>query len=249
MFPLPVMIGLTLFVTLYVNKRLRKYSILIIIALGIIWFSRSFKTNSEVIIKNGLEVVCWNAGHIHGAIEAIDIIGTIPDILVIIECNEEKFVKAKQQYANSYFSKEQIGVFSKKPLTIVEEITSKGNSTILNFKVDKLNFFAIDVSPSIFNFRKDELEFLSSFLVFPKNSIVLGDFNTPYESKHLSVLKRDYNNAFSERGNGFRETWFWNIPLLSLDHIWVSKDLKILKTEKINTFKSDHSMIRAYIMQ
>lgn len=61
------------------------------------------------------------------------------------------------------------------------------------------------------------------------------------------AVKQNFNQAFNEKGNGFRETWFYNLPLLSLDHIWVSKDLKVLKTKKINTFKSDHNMIKTYI--
>ena len=64
---------------------------------------------------------------------------------------------------------------------------------------------------------------------------------------YLKQLKKDFNQAFYKKGNGFRETWFYNLPLLSLDHIWVSKDLKILKTEKIHTLKSDHNMLKTYI--
>ena len=64
---------------------------------------------------------------------------------------------------------------------------------------------------------------------------------------NLNKIKSTFNHAFNEKGNGFRETWFWNLPLLSLDHIWVSKDLKILKTQKINTFKSDHCMLKTYV--
>jgi len=34
---------------------------------------------------------------------------------------------------------------------------------------------------------------------------------------------------------------------LCLDYIWVSKDLKILKTEKIFSSKSDHSMLKTVV--
>ena len=87
---------------------------------------------------------------------------------------------------------------------------------------------------------------LSEIKTHEKN-IILGDFNTPFESLFFENFKKNYQHAFAEKGNGFRETWFWNLPLLSLDHIWVSRDLEILKTEKIATWKSDHSMLKMYL--
>ena len=96
-------------------------------------------------------------------------------------------------------------------------------------------------------FREGKWHLLTQLIKEKQNTIILGDFNLPFESKYFKSIKQNFNHAFNEKGNGFRETWFWNFPLLSLDHIWVSKDLKILKTQKINTFKSDHSMIKTFI--
>jgi endonuclease/exonuclease/phosphatase family metal-dependent hydrolase len=95
--------------------------------------------------------------------------------------------------------------------------------------------------------RQWEIKFVNSEIKNTNNTIILGDFNLPYESMLLKEIKGNFNHAFTNKGNGFRETWFWNIPLLSIDHIWVSKDLNILKTEKVATFKSDHSMLKTYI--
>ena len=103
------------------------------------------------------------------------------------------------------------------------------------------------MSASIYVPRSRELGFVNEYIKPKEKSILLGDFNVPYESKYLNEFKTNFNHAFNEKGNGFRETWFWTIPLLSLDHIWVSKDLEILKTEKIGTFKSDHSMIKVIL--
>ena len=50
-----------------------------------------------------------------------------------------------------------------------------------------------------------------------------------------------------KKGMVLEKLGFWNIPLLSLDHIWVAKDLEVIKTEKIGTFKSDHSMVKTFI--
>src|SRR5690606_4384326 len=143
-----------------------------------------------------------------------------------------------------YKSVRGIYVFSKKALIIESEITSPYNTTIVNFKTGGLNFYAIDVTDSTDVPRAWKLKFIDTKIREKSNTIILGDFNVPYESVLFKEIKSDFNHAFNEKGNGFRETWFWNIPLLSIDHIWVSKDLKILKTEKKGTFKSDHSMLK-----
>ena len=114
-------------------------------------------------------------------------------------------------------------------------------------KTYNINFYAVDVSGSMDVPREWELTFVNEYVEQKTQTILLGDFNVPFESKFLDSIKNNFNHAFNEKGNGFRETWFWNIPLLSLDHIWVSKDLKVLKTKKIRTFKSDHNMPKTVI--
>ena len=117
----------------------------------------------------------------------------------------------------------------------------------MRFETSNITFYAVDVAGSTEVPRTGELAFVNSIIYKQRNTIILGDFNVPFESQNLEDIKKDFNHAFNEKGNGFRETWFWNIPILSIDHIWVSKDLKIIKTEKIFTLKSDHNMIKTFI--
>ena len=169
--------------------------------------------------------------------------------MVLVESKPNNIKEFQSKYPEYYFYKSNLGIyiFSKRPVQIENEVTSKYNSTVINFKSYGINFYAVDVTGSTDVPRNWELDFVNELIKENKNTIVLGDFNVPFESKNLNKIKSTFNHAFNEKGNGFRETWFWNLPLLSLDHIWVSKDLKILKTEKINTFKSDHSMIKTII--
>ena len=249
--PLPILIVLLLIIAFMLKNRLRKVSVFLSLLLIFVWCNRSYLSNQEESKKAGLEIVFWNASHDKNFEDAFIVNKGLPDILVIVEYDEEKSKKINSIHPNyhSYLSKEGIGLFSKTPIKYHNEETSVNNSTVLKFETKGLTFFVVDVSASVFNFRKNELKFVNSKIDSWTNSIVLGDFNTPFESKYFKDINIKYKNAFSESGNGFRETWFWNLPILSLDHIFISEDLKSVKTEKINTFKSDHSMLRTIISQ
>ena len=249
-FPLPVIIIGVLFLSVFLGKKKRKWNFILVIILLVVWLGRSFKINSaDRITDTDIEIVFWNASHDRNFDEAFKENMGVPDILILAEHGNFQINDFKLKYPIYHFyrSIRGLSIFSRSEIKILNETSSKYGTNIINFETYSLNIFAIDVSASMDVPRSWELGFVNSIIPKAKNTIILGDFNVPIESKYFKDIKINYNNAFAEKGNGFQETWFWNIPLLSLDHIWVSKDLKILKTEKINTFKSDHSMLKTYI--
>ena len=251
-FPLPVIILIILALSVVLTKRWRLYNLKIALILLLIWLGRSFKIHiPDTIEETDLEVVFWNASRDNGLNEAIAINKGIPDVLVLLESKKNNLEELQAKYPDYYFYKSVRGImiFSKTPLEIISEETSKYNSTVVNFKTGGINFYVVDVSGSTDVPRAWELGYVNKLIEKQENTIIVGDFNVPYESKFLNPLKQQFNHAFNKKGNGFRETWAWGIPLLSIDHIWFSKDLKILKTQKINTWKSDHSMINVIINQ
>lgn len=249
-FPLPVIIGIVLFLTIFLARKFRKFNVWLIIMLLLLWLSRSFKIHfAEKIKESDIEIVFWNASHDNDFESAFDLNKNIPDVVVLAEHAVYNVEIIQLKYPNFHFyrSKRGISVFSKSAINIIDEISSNYKTNVINFETYGMNFYAIDVSASMDVPRAWELTFANEYIQQTNNTILLGDFNVPFESKYFDEIKRDFNHAFNEKGNGFRETWFWNIPLLSLDHIWVSKDLEVLKTEKIGTFKSDHSMVKTVI--
>lgn len=250
-FPLPVIIVIILALSIFLNKKVRIINLIIALLFFVIWLSRSFKINfSEDIKETDLEIVFWNASHDRNFEDAFIENNEIPDVLVLVEYHGDFLKETKLKYPDYFFYKhyrKEIGIFSKTPIQILEEVSSKFSTTILNFETNSINFYAVDVAASMDVPRVWGLKSIDKAITKNKNTVVLGDFNVPYESLLLEKTKTNFNHAFNEKGNGFRESWFWNIPLLSLDHIWVSKDLEIIKTQKVNTFKSDHSMIKTFI--
>jgi len=247
--PLPVLIFLTLFLSVFTNKLSRKVSIATALFLTFVWVNKSYVSNTINDKVEGFEIVFWNASRHNNFNEAFKINNSIPDVMVMVESGNIIMRNVKKEYPHYYFylSKKEIAIFSKTPIKIIKEITSKNNSNLINFETNNLNFYAVDIQGHLGAPRKLEIRFINELINKNKNTIILGDFNTPFESRYFQFFKDNFVNAFDAKGNGFRETWFWNIPLLSLDHIWVSKDLQVLKTEKMNTFKSDHSMLRMFL--
>jgi len=249
-FPLPVIITVILFLSKFLSKRYRKINILLALVLLMVWLNKSFKFNNSGDIKEtDLEIVFWNTSRNRNFEDAFSVNNHISDVLVLVEFNDEQIREIKEKYPQFYFytSHKEMAVFSKEKLNIINEKTSKFSTTVIHFETYGINFYAIDVIGSIDVPREWGIDFIESSINTNENTVLLGDFNVPYESLLLDNFKTKFNHTFIERGNGFIETWFWNLPILSLDHIWVSKDLEILKTEKINTWKSDHSMINTII--
>ena len=249
-FPLPVIIAIVLCLTIFLSKTFRKYNLLLAGALLLFWLGRSFKIHiPEEINESDIEVVFWNASHERNLEDAFDISGNIPDVFVLVEHGKYSVDRLQLKYSDYYFYKSinGISIFSKLPIELIDDISSNYGTNIVKFETYNINFYAVDVSGSMDVPREWELTFVNEYVEQKTQTILLGDFNVPFESKFLDSIKNNFNHAFNEKGNGFRETWFWNIPLLSLDHIWVSKDLKVLKTKKIGTFKSDHNMLKTVI--
>ncbi|MFO1095462.1 MAG: endonuclease/exonuclease/phosphatase family protein [Planctomycetaceae bacterium] len=70
--------------------------------------------------------------------------------------------------------------------------------------------------------------------------LILGDFNTPPESRHFSDLRRNHGNAFELAGSGYAATWPSLAPVLSLDQVWVNARIDVLECHHGRTGASDH---------
>lgn len=72
--------------------------------------------------------------------------------------------------------------------------------------------------------------------------LVVGDFNTPYESVHFKTFGQDYQ-SFHDVSVGFTATWPFGVPLLEIDQIFVNRQFKPLSLEKFYYMVSDHGLL------
>jgi hypothetical protein len=246
--PLPVLLFLVLISTWCIPKVLKRYNITLALILLTVWLARSFKlTFTDEIPVPKLEIVLWNVANNNTVLDAFKRGATLPDVAVLIEYSAQEVMALKALHPSYYIYNDtigKIGIFSKTPLQIKAHIPSRYQTTVVNFKTKGINFYAVDVSGSIDVPRSWGLDVVNTAISTTKNTVVLGDFNVPYESVLLKDLKSNFQHAFSEKGTGFRETWFWGLPILSLDHVWVSKDLEVIKVDKVHTPTSDHAMLK-----
>ena len=77
--------------------------------------------------------------------------------------------------------------------------------------------------------------------------IVMGDFNTPADAPATSALREKLHDAFETAGRGWAETWPMPAPVLSLDHIWLSRETRVLRCEHGWSWLSDHRPVIATV--
>lgn len=77
-------------------------------------------------------------------------------------------------------------------------------------------------------------------------AIVLGDFNTPPESRWYRDWSPELTLANNGPRRGFRETWAYGLPLLTLDQIWTGNRWKAAAVEHVR-HRSDHSQVKVVL--
>jgi endonuclease/exonuclease/phosphatase (EEP) superfamily protein YafD len=75
--------------------------------------------------------------------------------------------------------------------------------------------------------------------------IVLGDFNTPKDSRFIAPLRAEMTNAFEAAGSGYAATWPLPLPVLTLDQIWTTDRLRAVRCEHMISWRSDHRAVVA----
>ncbi|MBN1127032.1 MAG: endonuclease/exonuclease/phosphatase family protein [Sedimentisphaerales bacterium] len=102
----------------------------------------------------------------------------------------------------------------------------------------------VDLDSNPIRSRKPGFEKIFHLVTEQSNPVILaGDFNTPHTSIYFTRFRQTFKNVFEETGNGWIPTWSGYIPILALDHIWLSPKLTSIRTEYHRNSHSDHAMI------
>jgi endonuclease/exonuclease/phosphatase (EEP) superfamily protein YafD len=211
-----------------------------------------------------LRVVTWNVGGLRGRPRALranvaDVLaGLNADIAVLSEA--PRFSTSNPDSWRSSFPGYSVAVpgdglglilISKSSLLDVRLhelgkrahlVTARGT-----FHGRSLEIFLVDFPSNPRAIRQPLIQ--SPQLLRPPSSgngrVLMGDFNTPRDSKWFAAYDGLYTNAFDQSGQGWRGTWPSLVPVLDIDHIWIAGNLLAVCTQVPAIRSSDHRPVVA----
>lgn len=76
-------------------------------------------------------------------------------------------------------------------------------------------------------------------------TVIAGDFNTPLAAIGFDAWREHFRHGLADCDsyNGGFETWPHGLPLLSIDHIWMSRDLAPVEAHKGYVAGQDHAWL------
>lgn len=110
-----------------------------------------------------------------------------------------------------------------------------------------LNVLLVDIASNPLHFRREPMAALTAYAqsLQPQATVILGDFNTPGDSVWFGGLREaGFVNAYEFAGSGYRPTWPIPVPVLDLDHAWVSPALVPASYHAESSLGSDHRPIQ-----
>lgn len=225
-----------------------------------LWNSRSYQHQSSSDLNqpntHKLKVLFWNMAHHPLPSAALEkwLVDYQPDIVALVETGSRHsdpnplVGKLPAGYSLTNL-KSGIGWIANGQVNIKNQLKlpnqSKGVELEVHHGNTQYTVIIADVYAGPLTPRKPALEKLYEMATQSNNGpvLLLGDFNTPIESAFFDSWNQNLHHAFNMSGNGLRETWPRWLPVLTIDHVWSSKDLTPHHAEKIWHADSDHAAL------
>lgn len=255
-FPLPILIVATLplLALFYTKKGIRFILIGVIGCLLIFWIKNQYINGSNSKIDATHSILFWNIAN-----QKDYNISTLEKIIDSNDIDALFFVEAlhKNNKFNAEFEKRLSGyniqllegnmmVAARKHITTVGYLNEKHNYRLNHLKValgkNTFDVALVDVFARPLHNKEQALSDIITYSEKNGIDIIVGDFNTPYESIYFDKFKSKYTSARNFQ-NGFTATWPNPVPLLEIDQVWISKRLVIHRLEKNYNHGSDHALL------
>ena len=257
--PLILIIGFGIFSSiLYLKKKIIAFSLLSLqIILTVYWFNNYYAFAEEMPeTKNTSSILLWNVAK--KDLIPIDIlVETIRKEnitnLALVEAEhitDKDFKNLNKQLPKFHFKKLKgnmlFGSINRiKTVRYTSEDRSHKFNLIQTYNNNNVeNILIVDIYANPFLNRKLPLETTFQYIKNTKTDIIVGDFNTPFESVHFKQYKEKFQ-SFHVLSNGATATWAFGLPLMELDHIWISSKYIPIHLKKKNFLVSDHQLLIA----
>ncbi|MCD2260651.1 endonuclease/exonuclease/phosphatase family protein [Psychroserpens luteolus] len=255
-FPVPILILSGLFlVLLFFRRKVYRFGILaLVILLSLHWLQDYYMSSEIKTPKDTSKILFWNLAkrkQLSVSYLSKQVNTYQPEILAFVEAphttlkNLDSLKKVLPNY-NFMPLKGAMLIAAKHDIELLEfsilEDAYKINLLEINTKDSKLKLIITDLTANILVNKKNPLAFVSNFAKTNNVDLVVGDFNTPYESVFFETYKNDFT-SFHEYTNGFTATWPLGIPLFELDHIWLANRHSPQSLIKYYSDASDHALL------
>ncbi|MCB1226415.1 MAG: hypothetical protein KDK99_11425 [Verrucomicrobiales bacterium] len=260
--PLPALAIIAAAVTLVSPGRRSRWSAaLLTLGIGLVWYGRCWAPGpdplaSRVLPEEEMRILFWNLnrpkGLCQGAVEAIR--AEQPHVAAFVEpgrlteADQAAWRAALPDYAFDYRARGLL-VLSRLPMRLREygKLDGLGGYVTREFQHPggTIRLVLADVYAHPFLTRRQQLKEVLEHTEGNPTAIVVGDMNTPRESVHFEAWQPALTPAWEAGGHGWRETWFWGLPLLSLDQMWVGSRWQVVEARKLRGRFSDHSGLTA----
>ena len=259
-FPLPILVFMAVVITLLFYRPRTYFVFFICLTSGLtaVWLHNSYIFSREVEIpQEAKSVVFWNtADRAHIPIDILsEKIRTIqPDIIGLVEAenaNEDDIQQLAADFPEYEFRILEANMF----------IGVKGRIDNITYKAERYSYdihfieamlqngpIMVALTDTFQDPTMNKRKTLGSVLELAKKTntdLMIGDFNTPYESVYFRTYEQHYH-SFHDYGQGFSATWPFRVPLLEIDQVFLSKEFHPILLEKFNYSVSDHAMLIAY---
>ncbi|MGK0184928.1 MAG: endonuclease/exonuclease/phosphatase (EEP) superfamily protein YafD [Verrucomicrobiales bacterium] len=228
------------------------------LTIGIYWFQSSYRIRDlPTSAESDLTVLFWNTAYAdHPNPTLIDLVNEHqPDIVAMVEAggltrqNVVTYESELPRYRVVRKLGMAMGCFIRGDFAITDQQRLPNRSGFARIKVPlssgAVDLLIVDIGPNAFYPRGNRIaRILQEATGTGRTTIVAGDFNTPWDSAFFDPWRRQLIHADDHAGTRFRETWRSGLPILAIDHVWVTPDLRPLSTQKIYApGTSDHACL------
>lgn len=252
-FPLPIilLISTILLVVFFSDKKLKIILSLVLLCLTFLWFNNCyFLHNSDERNEEEKTLIFWNVNKQKDfnlkQLKEITENKSVETIFLVEAIHEKSDYKNKVEkelhdYKIEYLKGNMI-VASKNKIETLNSIQINQDLNLNHIRVDNTTYILVDIYASPIHHKKDALYKVIEYANKNNIDVILGDFNTPFESIHFEKYKSNYTSLRAYQ-NGFSATWPFGIPLLELDQIWLKNEIIPLELEKLYCRHSDHAIL------
>lgn len=138
-------------------------------------------------------------------------------------------------------------ILSKYPIRSTENVHLPGFKEKRGLLISKIDVKGSDVNFLVTHLgltkqeRVNQLKVISRYIEhIGENSILVGDFNSDYNSDEMNSIKAVMNDSSKEQEGQFKSTYEGLVIKSKIDYIFVSPNIKVLNYDVLDTNASDH---------